>query len=103
MAQAENKDLPEEEKSSLEETALMNKMWGLVMIAQKSSPRMKGSSARQSRGPIRWFISIPKIQLEQTGIAKTSDKEESRNILEESCCLRIKCTTTNFLATLMWR
>ena len=48
MAQAENKNLLEEEKSSLEETVLMNKRWGLVMIAQESSPRMKESSARQS-------------------------------------------------------
>ena len=56
MTQAENKDLPEEEKFSSEETALMNKRWGLVMIAQKSSPRMKGSSVGQNRGPIRWFI-----------------------------------------------
>ena len=52
-AQVENKNLPKEEKSSSEETALINKRWGLVMIAQKSSPRMKESSARQSRGPKR--------------------------------------------------
>ena len=57
MAQPQNNDLPEEEKSSSEETMLMNKRWGLVMIAQESSPRMKESSARQSQGPIRWFIS----------------------------------------------
>ena len=56
MAQAENKVFPEEEKSSSEETVLMNKRWGLVMIAQESSLRMKESPARQSRGPIRWFI-----------------------------------------------
>jgi len=58
MAQAENKDLPEEEKSSSEEIVLINKRWGLVMIAQESSSRMKESLARQSRGPIRWFISM---------------------------------------------
>ena len=57
VAQAENKDLLEEEKSSSEETVLMNKRWDLVIIAQESVPRMKESSARQSRGPKRWFIS----------------------------------------------
>ena len=57
MAQAQNNDLPEEEKSSSEETMLMNKRWSLIMIAQESSSRMKESSARQSQGPIRWVIS----------------------------------------------
>ena len=46
MAQVENKDLPEDEKSSLEETALINKRWCLVIIAPESVPRMKTSSAR---------------------------------------------------------
>ena len=41
MAQVENKNLPEEEKSSLEEIALINKMWGLVIIVPESAPRMK--------------------------------------------------------------
>ena len=57
MAQAENKDLPEEEKSSLEEITLMNKRWGLVIIAPESVSRMKTSSARLGRGPRRWFDS----------------------------------------------
>ena len=57
MAQAENKNLPEEEKSSSEETVLMNKRWGSVMIAPKSVPWMKESLAKQSRGPMRWYIS----------------------------------------------
>jgi len=48
-------------------------------------------------------MTISEIQLEQTGIAETSDKEESRNILEERCYLRIKCTAANSLAALMWR
>ena len=45
VAQAENKDLPEEEMSSLEEIALMNKRWGLVLKVSESVPRMKTSSA----------------------------------------------------------
>ena len=57
MTQAENKDLLEEEKSSSEEIALINKMWGLIVIALESVPRMKTSSARLGRGPRRWFDS----------------------------------------------
>ena len=41
MAQAKNEDLPEEEMSSLEEITLMNKRWGLVIMALESAPRMK--------------------------------------------------------------
>ena len=55
MAQDENKDLSEEEKSSLEKIALINKRWGLVIIAPESVPRMKTSLARMGRGPGRWF------------------------------------------------
>ena len=55
MAQAKNKDLPEGEKSSLEEIALINKRWGLVIITPKSVPRMKTSSARLGQGLGRWF------------------------------------------------
>ena len=57
MAQVENKDLPEEEKSSSEEIALINKRWGLIIIASESVPRMKTSLARMGRGPGRWFDS----------------------------------------------
>ena len=57
MAQAENKDLSEEEKSSSEEIALLNKRWGLVIIAPESVPRMKTSSAKLGQGPGRWFDS----------------------------------------------
>ena len=57
MAQAKDKDLPEEEKSSSEVTALINKRWGLVIIAPESVLRMKTSSARLGRGPGRWFDS----------------------------------------------
>ena len=46
VAQAENKDLPEEEKSSIEEIALLNKRWGLVIIAPENVSRMKTSSTR---------------------------------------------------------
>ena len=57
MAQAENEDLLEEEKSSLEEIALINKRLGLVIMAPESVPRMKTSSAELGRGPGRWFDS----------------------------------------------
>ena len=46
VAQAENKDLSEKEKSSLEEIALINKRWGLIIIASESVSRMKTSSAK---------------------------------------------------------
>ena len=55
MAQAENKDLPEEEKSSSEEIVLINKRWGLIIIAPESVLRMKTSSAWLGQGPGRWF------------------------------------------------
>ena len=54
-AQVENKNLPKEEKSSSEEIALINKRWGLIIIASESVPRMKTSLARMGRGPGRWF------------------------------------------------
>ena len=57
MAQAEDKDLPEEEKPSSEETVLKIERWDLVIIALESMARMKTSSARLSQGPRRWFIS----------------------------------------------
>ena len=57
MAQAENEDLPEEEMSSSEEIALINKRWGLILMALESVPRMKTSSTRLGRGPGRWFDS----------------------------------------------
>ena len=57
MAQVENEDLPEGEKSSSEEIPLINKKWGLVIIAPKSVSRMKTSSVGLGRGPRRWFYS----------------------------------------------
>ena len=39
----------------VEEIALINKRWGLVVIAPENVPRMKTSSARLGRGPGRWF------------------------------------------------
>ena len=44
VAQAKNEDPTEEEKSSSEEIALINKRWDLVIIAPESVPRMKTSS-----------------------------------------------------------
>ena len=55
MTQAKDNDLPKEEKSSSEVTVLINKRWGLVIIASESVPRMKTSSARLGRGLGRWF------------------------------------------------
>ena len=57
MAQAENEDLPEEEMSSSEEIALINKRWGLILMALESVPRMKTSSTELGRGPGRWIDS----------------------------------------------
>ena len=50
MAQAEDKDPPEDEMSSLEEITLMNKWWGLVLKALESLQRTKTSSAELGRG-----------------------------------------------------
>ena len=57
MAQAENKDPPEDEMSLSKEIALMNKRWGLVLKASESVPRMKTSSAKLGRGPRKWIDS----------------------------------------------
>ena len=73
MAQAENEYLPEEEKSSSEEIALINKRWGLVIIAPESAPRMKTSSTGLGRGLGRWFdarMTTFEIQLRRTSIAE---------------------------------
>ena len=55
MAQAENKDPPEDEMSSSKEIALMNKRWGLVLKAPESVPRMKTSSVELGRGLGKWI------------------------------------------------
>ena len=68
MAQAENEDPPEDEMSSLEEIALMNKRWGLVQKAPKGVPRMK-----IGQGPGNGLIAkiaIPKIRLGWTSTAE---------------------------------
>ena len=57
VAQVENEDLPEKDKSSLEEIALINKRWGLVKMAPESVQRMKTTSVGLGRGPGRWFDS----------------------------------------------
>ena len=55
VAQVENKDPPEDEMSSSEEIALMNKMWGLVLRAPESVSRVKTSSAELGRGLGKWI------------------------------------------------
>ena len=57
--------------------------------------------AKDLKNSLSALITIPKIQLKQTDIAETSDREKSRNILEESYYLHIKCTAANPLAALM--
>ena len=82
------------------------KRWDLVIIAQESMPSMKVSSACLAvalRDGLSTRVTIPEIRLEWISIAETSDKEESQNILGESCYLCIKCTAANSLAALMWR
>ena len=56
VAQAKNEDPTEKEKSLSEEITLINKRWGLVIIAPESVPRMKTSLAKLGR-PRRWFDS----------------------------------------------
>ena len=50
MVRAKNEDLPEDEMSSSEEIALINKRWGLVLMALESVPKMKTSSVELGRG-----------------------------------------------------
>ena len=57
MAQAEDKDPPEDKMSSSEEITLMNKWWGLVLKASESLPRTKTSSAELGWGPGKWIDS----------------------------------------------
>ena len=57
MAQAENKDLPNEENSSSDETLLINKKVGFGHNSSRECAEDEGVSARQSRGLKRWFIS----------------------------------------------
>ena len=63
MAQAENKDPPENEMSSSEEIALMNKRWGLVLKASESVPRMKTSLAEVLENGLTAKMTIPEIYL----------------------------------------
>ena len=70
MAQAENEDLPEEEMSSPEEITLMNKRWGLVIMALESVSRMKTSSAEVLEDGLTARIITPEIQLGRTSTAK---------------------------------
>ena len=57
MAQVKNEDLPEDEMSSSEEIALMNKRWGFVLKAPESVLRMKTLSAELGRGLGKWIDS----------------------------------------------
>ena len=57
MAQAEDKDLPEDEMSSSTEITLMNEWWGLVLKAPESLRRTKTSSAELGQGPGKWIDS----------------------------------------------
>ena len=59
--------------------------------------------AEDLKNSLSALITIPKIQLKQTDIVETSDREKSRNILEKSYYLHIKCTAVNSLTKLMWR
>ena len=65
--------------------------------------RPRPDEAEVLRDGLSARVTTPKIQLEWTSIAKITGKEESQNILGESCCHRIKCTAINSLATLIWR
>ena len=64
MAQAENENLPEEEM------ALINKRWGLVIMALESVSRMKTSSAEVLEDELTARIITPEIQLGRTSTAK---------------------------------
>ena len=67
--------------------------------------RINTSSASQSRGLKRWFVANSNVLGSSVGTDKhieTSEREESQNILGESCYHSIKCTVTNSLAALMW-
>ena len=55
MAQAENKDLLKEEKSSSEETVLMNKKVGFVRNSSREYAKDESVLVLPSRGPKRWF------------------------------------------------
>ena len=60
--------MPEEEKSSSEEIALINKRWGLIIIALVL--RMKTSSTRLGRGLGRWFDSKDDNPINLVGVDK---------------------------------
>ena len=70
MAQAENEDMPEEEMSSSEEIALINKRWGSILMALESVPKMKTSSAKLGRGPGRWIDSKDDNPWNSVGVDK---------------------------------
>ena len=57
MAQAEDKDPPEDEMSSSTEITLMNEWWGLVLKAPESLRRTKTSSTELGQGPGKWIDS----------------------------------------------
>ena len=42
----------------------------LVIMTQKSGPRMNATSAKQSRGPTRWFIVEGNIPVNSVGMNK---------------------------------
>ena len=56
MAWAENKDLPEEEKSLSEETVLMNKKVGFGHNSSREYAEYESVLGLPSRGPKRSFI-----------------------------------------------
>ena len=57
MAQAENKDLLKEQKSSLEETVLINRKVGFGHNSSKECAEDENVLGQTKLGPKRWFIS----------------------------------------------
>ena len=57
MAQAEDKDPPEDEMSSSKEITLMKKYWGFSPKALESVPRTKTSSVELGQGLEKWIYS----------------------------------------------
>ena len=106
VAQSEDKSLFEKEISLSKKVALVNREISLGHNNSRGGPRISTSSANQCRGPkdcLSYQVTFQKVPWVRICITVKLDRKKSKNILGKSCCLCIKCTAANSLASLIWR
>ena len=89
------------------EEVQISELWKvLTMKVWEGSPRRNASSAKQSRGQKVWSAiksNTPEDSTDKDKHQEEIGQREAKKYLRESCYHRIKGSTANPLAALMWR